>query len=603
MGGPNPVFALDRFIPVPRRRLVPRRTLGSPRRRRCLTRRHCERMRAVLPAACAIGIAAVAGWMLAGGGVGVGVGENLPFSEILFSRPASVAKDSADGAPVHIDTSPAGAQVRIDGSGAGKTPLDVRLEPGQHVLRLQHPDALDDERIVQIAETGATLDIAMWRKRADVVAIRPVYPGALLLDARFLNDGQVVVLVDLPVPTGAPRPGRELWLLDPSTGRLARPDIAGVDATAANMVLAPSGDQVAYVTPGSSAPVTVTGWSTAGSADKATPRTNQPESVWLASLDGSRPPQRIFQLPSPSPSPVAPATTADPEHIADLVWTPDGSRLVVITRATGAPVRSRLFLLNVSAAADSQAADADELVLLPAEVLPGAAVPEPSGRWLALVTHTAASGGSNLVSLCVLELRAGGAFRDVADLSTGAGVPVTAPVAWPPAAAPDPGDRLVFVGPAPDAAAAGGGLFGIIGALRPSAPPSGLFMADLELKKASGLADAQPRRLGTAINNFGLVWRFDTTLYGFARQDDGTLALHSIDPASRAVHDLGVRLPAVTAQGTTGLSVRWDARHGDALLLAHAPGGGPSAASAGGGPVQAWLVSFVSASAQPGPAH
>jgi len=593
------VFALDRFIPVPRRRQVPRRTFGSPRRRRWLARLHFERMRAVLPAACAIGIAAVAGWMLAG--VGVGVGENLPFSEILFSQPASVAADSADGAPVHIDTSPAGAQVRIDGSGAGKTPLDVRLEPGQHVLRLQHPDALDDERIVQIADTGVTLDAALWRKRPDVVAIRPVYPGASLQDARFLNDGQVALLVGLPSLSGTLTPKRELWLLDPSTGQLARLNTAGVDSTASSIVLAPGGDQVAYVTAGSSAPVTVTGWSMASSAANATPGKTQPESVWLASLDGSRPPQRIFQLPSASPG--APATTADPEHIVDLMWTPDGSRLVVITREAGPPLRSRVFLLNVSAAAGSQAAAADELVLLPAEVLPAAAVPDPSGRWLALVTLTTASGGSNLVSLCVLELRDGGAFRDVADLSTGTAVPITAPVAWPPAAEPDAGDRLVFVGPAPVAASTSGGLFGIFGALRPSAPPSGLFMADLELEKASGLADAQPRRLGTAINNFGLVWRFDTTLYGFARQDDGALALHSIDPASGAVHDLGVRLPVGTAQGTTGLSVRWDARHGYALLLAHAPDGGTVAASAGGGPLQAWLVSFVAASTQPGPAH
>jgi hypothetical protein len=176
-------------------------------------------------------------------------------------------------------------------------------------------------------------------------------------------------------------------------------------------------------------------------------------------------------------------------------------------------------------------------------------------------------------------------------------------VAWPPAAEPTARDRLVFVGPAPAAASGNGGLFGIFGALRPPAPPSGLFTADLELGKTSGLADAQPRRLGTAINNFGLVWRFPMTLYGFARRDDGTLAMHSIDPISGAVHDLGVRLPAGTAQGTAGLSVRWDARHGYALLLAHAPNSGSSAASAGGDPLQAWLVSFVSASAQPGPAH
>lgn len=40
--------------------------------------------------------------------------------------------------------------------------------------------------------------------------------------------------------------------------------------------------------------------------------------------------------------------------------------------------------------------------------------------------------------------------------------------------------------------------------------------------------------------------RYQTTLLGFARQDDGTIALHSIHPASGAVRDLGARLSAGT---------------------------------------------------------
>ncbi|HEX9373648.1 MAG TPA: hypothetical protein VF897_21720, partial [Roseiflexaceae bacterium] len=259
----------------------------------------------------------------------------------------------------------------------------------------------------------------------------------------------------------------------------------------------------------------------------------------------------------------------------------------------------RIFLLHVLPADEGQSS-ADELVLLPADVLPDTAVPDPSGRWLALVTYAAvAPGGNNLLNLCVLGLRAGGTFRDVGDLGTGAVAPAAAPVAWPPESASG-ADRLAFVGLTPGASSSNGGLFGIFGALRPAAPPAGLFMADLD---ASGLADTQPRRLGTSINNFGLVWRFETTLFGLARQDDGTLALHSIDPTSGAVHDVGVRLPAGTAQGTSRLSARWDARHGSALLLARAPGGGTSGARAGGGPLQAWLVSFVSSSSPSAMAH
>jgi len=157
---------------------------------------------------------------------------------------------------------------------------------------------------------------------------------------------------------------------------------------------------------------------------------------------------------------------------------------------------------------------------------------------------------------------------------------------------------MVFVAPAPAAPSGSGGLFGIFGifsTLRPSAPPSGLFTVNLEV---SGLKDAQPRRLGTSINTFGPAWRSENTLFGLARQDDGTLALRSIDPSTGAVHDLGVRLPAGTAQGAAGLSARWDTRHGYALLLAHASNSGT-----GGASLQAWLVSFLPPSSTPGVAH
>jgi PEGA domain len=585
------VLTLDRFIRVPHRRLFRTRRPGRPRRHSWTGRRRLERGRAVLPALCAVGIAAAAGWMLAGGGVGPG--DSLRFSEMWFSHSSPAVVTGSSGTPMHIDSSPSGAQVRIDGSIAGKTPLDLRLEPGQHTLSLQHPDALDDERTLQVGDGDATVDVELWRRRPAVLALRPVYPGASMLDARFLEDGRVALLVGLPsqLYPGAQPARREVWLLDPVAGQPARVSLPGMATRATTMVLAPDGDQVAYVTPGSAAPVTATGWSMAGSSATTVSSQSekaQPETVWVSSLDGSQP-RRIFELPLVS----TPATPAGAEHVVDLAWTPDASRPVAITRQPGPPVRSRVLLLNVPAAGDSQPADADELVLLPAEVLPASAVPDPTGRWLALVTHAVVvPGGNNLLNLCVVELRPGGTFRDIADLGSGAARPAAAPVAWPPEGGTE-SDRLAFVGPAPAAPSSNGGLFGIFGALRPAPPPAGLFMADLQ---ASGLQGAQPRRLGTAINNFGLVWRFETTLYGFARQDDGTLALHSIDPVSGAVHDLGVRLPAGIAQGMTGLSARWDARHGSALLLARAPGGGTSAAAAGGGPLQAWLVSFVSSS-------
>ena len=79
----------------------------------------------------------------------------------------------------------------------------------------------------------------------------------------------------------------------------------------------------------------------------------------------------MFELPSLS----APSLeTGSAEHIVDILWTPDGARLVVITRQPGPPLRARMFLLNV---ADGPDMSSDALVLLPAEVLPGLPVFDP----------------------------------------------------------------------------------------------------------------------------------------------------------------------------------------------------------------------------------
>jgi hypothetical protein len=250
----------------------------------------------------------------------------------------------------------------------------------------------------------------------------------------------------------------------------------------------------------------------------------------------------------------------------------------------------------MSAAAAENADDSPApsvLVLMPAEVLAGSAATDQSGHWLALISRTAvASGGSDLRNLCVLELQPGGAIRDLADLGTAGG-----PIAWAPASDSTPA-RLVFAAPAPAAASGNGGMFGLLGgfsALRPPAQSSGLYMANLE---AAGLDAAQPRRLGTSVNTVGAVWRTENTLLGFVRQDDGTLALRSIDASTGVTHDLGVRLPAGTAQGA-GLSARWDRDRGRALLLTHPSNNGTASTAS----LRAWLVSFPALSSAAPAAH
>ena len=109
------MLALDRFIRLPgaRRRALARASNWPDRHRRRSPIKRIARVRTLLPALCVIGVAAVAGWLLAGG--------SLPSAIALFGQlePAAV-ETSAGGAPVHLDSTPSGASVRIDGTSHGR---------------------------------------------------------------------------------------------------------------------------------------------------------------------------------------------------------------------------------------------------------------------------------------------------------------------------------------------------------------------------------------------------------------------------------------------------------------------------------------------------
>jgi Tol biopolymer transport system component len=202
--------------------------------------------------------------------------------------------------------------------------------------------------------------------------------------------------------------------LDPSTGRLAQVTLAGVDLRAAVVAVAPDGQQVAYVTAGASPSTSL--WPAAGTGPVASPQDDRRETVWIAPLDGSSAPRPMLELDKP----VTRGFGADAEHIVDLVWTPDGTRLVAVSRQGGSPTRTRLFLVQLEPESDSGAAvHVTQLVVLPADIAPGATVPDPSGQWLVLMAHAAAAaGGRDVLMLCTVELRPGGTFREIADLGS-----------------------------------------------------------------------------------------------------------------------------------------------------------------------------------------
>jgi hypothetical protein len=204
-------------------------------------------------------VAGVSGWLLGGG--------NMPSAQMFFGQPAPIAQDSsASGAPVHLDSTPSGAAVGIDGTSRGKTPLDTHLEPGLHALSMEQPESLAETQTVEVAETGASVHVDLWRRLPEVVPLRPVYPGASLIDAYFLNDGQLALAVGVPAQAGASGPNTEVWRLDPATGQLSQVDLPGLAPRPSVEALSPDGGQVAYVVPGSFSATSGAGWSTSGSS-------------------------------------------------------------------------------------------------------------------------------------------------------------------------------------------------------------------------------------------------------------------------------------------------------------------------------------------------
>jgi hypothetical protein len=191
------------------------------------------------------------------------------------------------------------------------------------------------------------------------------------------------------------------------------------------VALAPDGQKVAYLVQGS-AGVSASLWPASGSAT-VRGAASRPAGVWLTTRDNSPPPRKLFELPH-----VVGTSAADTEQLVDLVWTPDSAHLVAITRLAGTPARSRVFLIDAAGAPETSDPPAGlELLLLPAEIVSASASPDPTGRWLTFLAHsTATSNAANGLTLCVLELRPSGQFRDLADLGSDQRRPTTAPVAW-----------------------------------------------------------------------------------------------------------------------------------------------------------------------------
>jgi hypothetical protein len=218
-----------------------------------------------------------------------------------------------------------------------------------------------------------------------------------------------------------------------------------------------------------------------------------------------------------------------------------------------------------------------------------------------------APGGKGLVTLDAVRLADGGTpdFRYLADLGVGDSgsappLPVT-PVAWEPAPAEDgPSARLLYTAPVAAAAGSGGllDLGSVLGFRGPAAPPIGLFLVS---PATPDLATDDQRRVGSAVGLVGPVWLPPSVgplagpVLALARTNDngGQLLLRAVDLASGRAQDTGGRLPpGLGSRSAPG--VRWDAPHGQALLLARATTASRGIASSSSSPdLDVWLVQFA----------
>jgi hypothetical protein len=488
--------------------------------------------------------------------------------------------------------------VLVDGHPVGTTPLDTAVQPGRHQVTLRRSGALEATRQLDVPAAGAALDVALWRTQPTAVKLRPAYPAAAIDDAQFLADGRVALVVLLPTSGGAvssQAPIRETWLLDPTSGRL---DAFAPSIRAAALAVSPDGASVAYLQQAPPPP------GQAGASAPA-PVTGRLDEVWVASHGDRQPLRRVFQLPPPKRG--SGYGTPPVEQLTDLAWDPDGRHLVVATRiGDGAsPSRARLLVLDTQ----DTGAPPRELITMPAEPVPGSYTWSADGSWVAFEARAdSAPAGRGLVTLVAARVADDVAldFRYLADLgrtdsTTAPPLPV-APVAWEPATAEDvPGARLLYTAPVASASSAGGllDLGGLLGFRPPAAPPSGLFVTT---PAAPELTPDDQRRVGSTTGLVGPIWLPPAVgpdagpVLALARTNDngGQLALRTVDLASGRAQDTGSHLPAgVGSRSSPG--VRWDALHGQALLLARATtsSGGIATAPVSSPDLDVWLVQFA----------
>jgi hypothetical protein len=446
------------------------------------------------------------GELLSLAGAVILIGSAVSWISTTAHVPPAVSEEPLAGVSLHINSSPSGATLTVDGQVRGKTPAHVSLAPGRHDITLSGADAIDETRSVEVEPNESSLRVNLWRARPSITYLKPPLPGAMLGDVVFLDDGRLALQVVLPDGE------RQAWTLDPDA-HLASQRL-GEAASRAPLAVRPDGRALAALQPRRQT-----------DAVGSTALLDQVAAgeVWLVPLDTGVTPRHVW---------TAPTATAE---LVDLTWAPDARHLIVVGRqpVNGGAARTVIRWL------DATTGEVLDLALLPSQVAPGTYMWSPDGQTVGFVARTA-----SLAAVCTLSVA--GEFRYLGDLGRdGLLGPPVAPVAW------SADGHLLYgalVGQAPQAASYGSPF---------SQNPAGLYLADPAYA---------PGRAFSSSPSLAPLWRQDGRILalGLPTGQEGGLRLRDLD-----AHGNGrdVAMIDVPTPGPTAYGVRWDLAHGRAVVV------------------------------------
>lgn len=436
---------------------------------------------------------------------------------LVVERRQGPAASGSGPVSLVVTSQPSGATVLVDGRRQGPTPAQLALLPGAYAIKVEQPGVIPNT--VQVQTTAGRLrqlSVALWRSQPSVQRLRAPFPGSAISSADFLADGRVALGITLP-----PGTVQQLWCRD-DAGRLAQ---LGPGQAAGPLAVAPDGRSVGFLAPAASQPADTSGL-------------QRLTTMWTSGADGSAL-QRRYALP-------ASAATA---RLDLLSWAPAGSHLLLV-RSDPAASATRAQLLWLDLARGSM----QQLVELPAAIVPGSFLWSPSGDRVAFLTQANA-----LVSLCLLGISPP-SFRYLTDLSRSD----ASPLPYPPLAWSGDSTQVVYAAPVPAPAHGLGDLL------------LGSHTADALFRTAA--SGTQSVRLGSVFGG-APTWRPDDSILALVPPAGGSsMQWEALDPTTGVVQtQASVVLPTSGA-----MALRWDTEHRQALL-----------AGRSNGTAEFWLLSFA----------